>query len=437
MDTIYKILISIFCLLSGLSLTAQTIYTLPVEELFDRGIQNSIAIQASMVKTQISNEKTALAKNRQLPYIAVDGSFGYVGTPVILNTNLSFLERSEYPHWSQNYQIAARQPVYEGGRIKNEIKRTELEQETAQLSLQKDKSNLKLWLIGKYLDLFNLYKRRDVYVQNIEEAKKRLHDIEKMKGEGIVTTNDVLRSKLLLTNYDLAYKEIENDIVLVSQELDIVLGMDETTVLQPDSSFLTSYMKIEPENEYVTQAYLQHPNMKISQVDVSLAQNALQLTKADWLPSLSLQAGAALTRPIPDIVPAQDLFINTWGVTLNLSYNLSALFDRKHNHNVAKQQIQLQNLFQEQQKQTIRTEIKAAYLKHQEAEDRIKALQESLYQSKENYRIEKNKYFNQLSILTDLLDATATQLNVELQLTAAKTNAIYTYYHLLNASGNL
>jgi len=425
------------CFLFELSLSAQITYTLSVEELFDRGIQNSVAIQASIVKTQISSEKTLLAKNKQLPHIGVEGSLGYVGTPVILNPDLSFLERDPIPKWEQDYRVAARQPLYEGGRIRNEIKRSELEKEIAQLSLQNDKSDLRLWLIGKYLDLFNLYKKRDVYAQNIEQAKKRLHDIEKMKEQGVVTTNDVLRSKLLLNNFDLAYRETENDIALVSQQLTIVLGMDETTLIQPDSSFLTSYMKIQPVNEYVDQAYRQHPGLKIAQTNISLAQNTLKMAKADYLPSLSLGAGVGLTRPIPYLIPVEDLFINTWGVTLNLSYNLSALFDIKHNTNVAKQQIQLQELFQEQQKQAIRTEIKAAYLKHQEAEDRIKVLQESLVQSKENYRIENNKYFNQLSILTDLLDAITTQLNVELQLTAAKTNAIYTYYQLLKASGNL
>ncbi|MCL1933068.1 MAG: TolC family protein [Candidatus Azobacteroides sp.] len=428
---------SVFFFLSGLSLAAQVTYTLSVQELFDRSIENSVILRASMVKAQISDEKTALAKNKRLPHIVIGGTFGYVGTPVILNRDLSFLERSEMPDWEQNYQIGAGQPLYEGGRIRNAIKRSELERDIAQLSLQKDQSDLKLWLIGKYLDLFNLYKSRDVYTQNIEEAKKRLHDIEKMKEQGIVTTNDVLRSKLLLTNYDLAYKEIENDILLVSQQLDIVMAMDESIVLEPDSSFLTFYAEIEPENEYVNQAYLRHPELKIAETNISLAKNSFQLIKADYRPSLSLEAGVALTRPIPYIVPVQDFYINTWGVSLNLSYNLSALFDLKHNSNAAKQQIQLQGLFKEQQRQTIRTEIKAAYLKHQEAEDRIEALQESLVQSKENYRIEKNKYFNQLSILTDLLDATATQLNVELQLTTAKANAIYTYYQLLKSSGNL
>ena len=401
------------------------------------GIQNAVAIQVAQVKTQLSNEKVILAKNKRLPAVGIDGSFGYVGTPIILNRNLSFLERDVIPKWEQNYQIAAKQPLYEGGRIQNEIKKSELEKTMAELSLQRDKSELKLWLIGKYLDLFNLYKKQDVYAQNIDEAKKRVQDIEKMKVEGIVTTNDVLRSKLLLTNYDLAYKEIENDIILASQQLDIVLGMDETTILQPDSTFLTAYMELRTEKEYVNQAYLQHPDLKMAQTNIALAQNALQIVNAGYLPSLSLEAGTGLTRPIPYLVPVEDLYFYSWGVSLNLSYNLSSLFDKKHNSNAAKQQIQLQGLYQEQQKQVIRTEIKAAYLKHQEAEDRINALQESLTQSKENYRIEKNKYFNQMTILTDLLDATNTQLNVELQLTAAKTNAIYTYYQLLKASGNL
>ena len=428
---------TILCFLFGLSISAQSVYTLSVNDLFDKGIQNAVAIRAARVKTQISDEKLSLAKNKRLPHIGIDGTFGYVGTPVVLNRDLSFLERDVIPKWQQNYQIGAVQPLYEGGRIQNGIKKSELEKEISQLSLEKDKSELKLWLIGKYLDLFNLYKKRDVYAISIEEAKKRVNDIEKMKGEGIVTTNDVLRSQLLLTNYDLTYKEIENDIIIVSQQLDIVMGMDETTVLQPDSTFLTSYMELKPENEYVNQAYLQHPDLKIAQTNISLAQNAFQLLKADYLPTLSLEAGTAMTRPIPYLVPVEDLYFYSWGVSLNLSYNLSSLFDKKHNNNAAKQQIQLQGLYQEQQKQTIRTEIKAAYLKHQEAEDRIGALQESLTQSRENYRIEKNKYFNQLTILTDLLDATGTQLNVELQLTAAKTNAIYTYYQLLKASGNL
>ena len=258
-----------------------------------------------------------------------------------------------------------------------------------------------------------------------------------MKQECMITTNDVLRSKLVLTNYELLYKETDNDITLVSQQLDVVLGIDENTILEPDQRFLTSLFSLKSENDYIYLAYSQYPDMKIAETNIALAKNGLSLTKADYLPTLSLQATNTLARPIPNVSPAQDLYLNAWGVTLNLSYRISALFDKKHNTNAAKHQVQLQELAKEQQKQNIRTDVKSAYIKHQEALDRIKSYEESLLQANENYRIVKNKYFNQLAILTDLLDANTVQLNSELQLTAAKTNAIYTYYQLQKVSGNL
>lgn len=418
-------------------LIAQSPYRLTVEELFERGMQNSIAIQQSVIKAHISEDKLGLAKKKQLPDIYVSGLLGYVGTPTILDKDLSFLKHSETPDWKQNYQISATQSIYQGGRISNGIEKARLEKEVAELGLQKDKAELKLWLIGKYLDLFNLYKSRDVYAQNIEEAKVRLKDIEKMKEQGMITTNDVLRSKLLLTNYELSYKETENDISLVSQQLNIVLGLDESLVLEPDMDLLASRTRTLPESDYIYQAYLQYPDLKMAERNIDIARSNLKLTKANYLPTLSLQASNTLARPIPNISPAQDLFLNAWGVTLNLSYHISALFDKKHNTNVARQQISLQELEQQQQKQNIRTNVKSAYVKHQEALDRINALDESLVQAKENYRIVKNKYFNQLAILTDLLDANSVLLTAELQLTAAKTKAIYTYYQLQKVSGNL
>ena len=67
----------------------------------------------------------------------------------------------------------------------------------------------------------------------------------------------------------------------------------------------------------------------------------------------------------------------------------------------------------------------------------VKALRLSARQAQENYRIMQNRYMNQLAILTDLLDANSVRLDVELQLTAARTRVVYTYYQLLRACGRL
>ena len=80
--------------------------------------------------------------------------------------------------------------------------------------------------------------------------------------------------------------------------------------------------------------------------------------------------------------------------------------------------------------------MRNAYLKHSEALARVDALKLSVKQAEENYRIMRNRYLNQLAILTDLLDAD-NLLNAELQLTTARTQVVYTYYELLRAAGKL
>ena len=77
-----------------------------------------------------------------------------------------------------------------------------------------------------------------VLTRNIEESELRLRDIRRMKKEGLITNNDVLRSEMQLTNDRLSLEEAENSIALVSQQLNILLGQDENLLLQPDTTIL-------------------------------------------------------------------------------------------------------------------------------------------------------------------------------------------------------
>lgn len=424
------------CSIAG-NLSAQITYKLSVDELLEKGIQNSLSLQSAYQQKQIATNNIALAKNKQIADIQLSGQLGFVGNPIILDKDLSFYKKSQNPDWKQYYQVNAVQPLYQGGRITNNIEKAKLQEIIAQLSFEQNKSDLKLWLIQYYLNLYNLYKQEEIYQINIEEASKRLQNIRKMREEGMITSNDVLRSQLLLTNYQLSYNETVNNLTVLSQQIAIALGMDENLIFEPDSIFLTTQMQIKSLDTYIQNAYNNYPQMKMSNTYISVAKTDLKIVKADYLPAISLQAGNIFQRPIPNTSPSQDMYLNTWGITLSLSYRISALFDRKHTLSTANTQIKLQELAQEKLKQDIRIRIKTAYLKHLEALDRVKALETSVQQAIENYRIMNTKYFNQLAILTDLLDANSIQLSAELQLIEAKTNALYTYYQLLNISGTI
>jgi len=427
----------IIILLAYISANAQNAYNLSVDELFEKGIDNSTKIKASQLKYSISQDKEALAKNRQLPEIEVNALEGYIGQPAILNKDFTLFARPYMPNWMQNYSIEATQPIYTGGKIRNTIKNASIAKEIAGLNLEKDKADIKLILVKNYLTLYNLYKQKDIFNQNIDVAKKRLYDIEQLKKQGIITSNDVLRSQIVVTNYNLSLKETDDDIAIVSQQLDIVLGLDENTIIVPDMEFLDRKFLVKPENEYISEAYENFPEMKIARYNIETAKNNEKINKAKYLPSLFLHTGNTFARPITDTSPVLDMYMNSWSVAIGLRYDISAWFDHKHETSQDKYNIDLQENIKTQNEEAVRTNIKSAYIKHREALDRIDVLEQTLEQAKDNYRITNNKYFNQMSILTDVLDAENVLLNTEFQLVNAKTQMIYTYYTLLNASGNL
>ena len=100
-------------------------------------------------------------------------------------------------------------------------------------------------------------------MRNIEDSELRLRDIRRMKKEGVITNNDVLRSEMQLTNDRLSLQETENSIVLVSQQLDILLGQDENLLLKPDTTLLHQAVALEAYDDYITLAYTNDPAMKL------------------------------------------------------------------------------------------------------------------------------------------------------------------------------
>ena len=142
-----------------------------------------------------------------------------------------------------------------------------------------------------------------------------------MKEEGIITNNDVLRSEMQLTNDRLAVTETRNNIRLVSQRLDILLGMDERLLLIPDTTLLEQTFQAGTYGEYVDRAFLSDPAMQLIRKQTELAENNIALTRAEQLPRLSLTASNTLARPVsrtmadcPDCAP-WPTFITTTGTS--------------------------------------------------------------------------------------------------------------------------
>ena len=291
-----KHVLSLFCMtVATFPAIAQTdSLFLTIDQLFERGVRHSLQIQADVLKESIAQERTHTARSAQLPDLQIGLKGGYVGQPILFEQGLAHPTRPEAPDWSQNYAIDLTQPIYQGGKIRYSIRKADLEKEVASLQTLTDQSEIKLGLLNQYIGLFSLFKQREVLSRNIEESERRLQDIRRMKKEGLITNNDVLRSEVQLTNDRLSLQETDNSLILVSQQLDILIGLDENLLLKPDTTLLDQTVSLETYEDYVAQAYSNDPAIRLLRKQTELAQNDIRLTKASSLPSLSLVRTAFL-----------------------------------------------------------------------------------------------------------------------------------------------
>ncbi len=408
---------------------------LTVDELFRLGVDNSLKLQADALDEAMAHERSRTARASRLPDLQIGLNGGVIGQPIVFQRGLSAATYPDTPDWSQNYAIDFTQPLYEGGRIRYTIRKADLEKRVAQLRTATDRADVKLSLLEQYMSLFSLYKQREVLMRNIEESELRLKDIRQMKKEGLITNNDVLRSEMQLTNDRLSLTETENSLALVSQQLDILLGIDEDRLLLPDTSLLYRAVALEPYDAYVAEAFDNDPAMKLLRKQTEQAKNEVRLAKAESLPHVSLYASNTLARPVSRTMA--DLYNNNWNIGLSVSYPLSSLYKNNHRVKETKLAVLMNQNAEEQKMQQVRVTVRTAFLRHREALRQVEALKLSVKQAEENYRIMQNRYLNQLAILTDLLDANTVRLNAELQLTSARTQVIFTYYQLERACGRL
>lgn len=422
-------------LLAPLPAATQPRLLLSVDSLLQLGMAQNVQLRILRQQEEMARSRAKTARTAKLPEVQVGLKGGYLGQPIVFREGLSHPTRPQSPHWLQNYEIDLSQPIYQGGRIRYSIEKADIEQKIAELQTLQNEADIKLALLEQYMQLFSLYKQQTVLARNIEESTKRLENIKSKKRQGHITNNDVLRSELQLTNDRLALQEVDNSLTLMSQQLDILLGLDEQTLIVPDTTLLRQINPTSDYADYLQKAYRDDWTMRRLRQETQLALNNQRLVKAEFLPQLSLYAGNTLARPITRTMA--DYYNNSWNIGLTLSYPLSSLYKNRHKLEEARLNIDASQQQEELRKQSLRMEIRTALIRHQEAHDRVKALELSVRQARENYRIMRNRYFGQLSILTDLLDANSVLLDAELQLTTARARVIYTYYELQKACGLL
>lgn len=407
-----------------------------VEELFELAKENHPNLAVSKADIAIAKQGVEVAKNAQLPTLNAALQGYYLGDAHIIDKDFSNSTRVDMPHFGNTFSVDASQLIWKGGLVKNGIKAQSLQEELTELNYQSNEQNIKLLVLGYYLDLYKLLNQKEVYQQNIQLAEQRLQNINKFYNQGMVTRNDVIRGELQLSNLKLALQVVENNRQILNKQLTTALGLPESTQIVPDETILSNVPKALLMDDY--RAFAQnHPTVLMTRKVVDIYETSEKITRAEMMPSLSAFAGNKLARPITTSSPAIDMYTNGWSAGLSLNFNLDALYKTPKKIKQVRFEKDKAIAQATEAEQMIDVAVNAAYIKYNEALTQNNTLGTNKNLADENYRIMNSKYNNQLAILLDLIDASNQKLDAELQFANSEISIVYAYYKLLKESGNL
>jgi outer membrane protein len=435
----YRALLIAFALLYGPALLAQDslshkVLTLP--QVVTLAVNNSVQLKVGDKNTELARQKIEINKLYKLPTIYSSGIYGYISNADIWSPSFSDHETGHIPHQEVNLSVLAAEVIFKGGEISNTLKQSSLEEQVAALAQEKNTEDIKFLVVAQYLDIFRYTNLRQVYVNNAILAEHRLANILSLEKQGLVTQNDVLRTKLTLSDFQLAILKTDNTIAILNKQLNMVTGRSDSARLVPDSTLLTYQVPDRNLASFIEQGYQENHELKIAATENRIAETNIKILGSDRYPQISLFSGSSLQRPFLFNIPAIDLYYNIWQAGISVTYNISSIYQSPRKIRAGK--IALEQSLQEEilKKQNMEVDVGSRYIKYTEAKDELRTCRNDLKSAEENYRIVEKKYFNQLALLTDLIDATSTKIEAETKVTNAEINTVYSYFLLQKAIGN-
>lgn len=431
------------CLITvSTNLKAQTSDSIVISLSIDDAIRQSKASNKliGVFKKEMSATQTEIkdAKMGVLPRVLTNASYQHYSDVTLYEDVLGKSHTIPKPPNANagTLGLEASFNLYSGGRQKAVITDFKHKNELAIINLKEQEGNIGLQVALQYLDMIRYYYQERLIQEQEARAQTRLKNINSFYNNGKVTKSDVLRADVTLSNIQLGLTSNRNDYEIGSQKLLTFLNKDYRTkvTLEDTTSLILPEIK---EVEELLGDYSETFSILKVQKNIQLQENRTKLTKSFNLPSVNLFGGYGFNYPNTLVFPPQSQTFAVGFVGVKATYDISSLYQNKNK--VLASHIREEELMQQKEwiEDNVQQEVKALVTKYSEAINRMSVIEKSIEQAEANYKIQNAKYSNQLSLLTDLLEADNLFYEAKFNYIQANIAALSIYYRLLFITGKL
>ena len=391
-------------LLTGVSGAQEAAPPLTLEESIAVALRQSVAIRSAREGVLASEAKQKEAFTGFLPKVSTSYNYTRLNEDPFVRLDPPIGQKITGTENNYTWSLDARQPLFTGGRVTANYDIQRLGVDASRQEARGTVQDIVLEVKRSYFTILKARRLVGVARQSVEQLTAQRDLAKSFYEVGIVPRNDYLQAEVRLAEGTQGLVRAENRLLEARARFNTVLRRPIDTAAEVEDildprPYETSF------EECLKTALENRPEIRLYAARAEQAGKRVRVVESEFYPSLNLVGSYQRYGDGGDLNGSKYRDPENWSVAAVATWDLWEWGRTKYarDASVSQEKQALHALAGVRDQVTL--EVKNAWLAVKEAETLIAVTEKSIEQAEENYRINQERYREQVSRMTDVLDA--------------------------------
>jgi len=322
------------------------------------------------------------------------------GTPVVIPPGPQVIGTKDNYTWNLEF----RQPLFAGGAIVAQYRAGQKGEALARAEDEAARQALVEEVKTAYLNCLKAERLLEVARKSVELLEAHSRDAHHFFSVGLIPRNDLLLSEVRLANGRQDLLRAENALELARSRLNVLMGrgvseavvLEDILVYSPFAGGLEECLKTARENR---------PEVRAAALKAEAAGHLVEAARGELFPTLSALGRYERFGDTAALTGSTYRSMENWSLMARADWNFWEWGRTKYRLDAEKARQRQASHLLDQERDRVALEVKAAYLMLREAERQVEITRRAVEQGEENFRVSRERYAEQLTSSTEVLDA--------------------------------
>ena len=385
---------------------ADSAKALSLKETIDNALEANLGLKRSQEEVRAAQE---IRKSRITEFLpTLSSSYDYLHRNKELTQELTGLAGADFivrPDDEYTFVTSFTQPIFKGFSLINQYKIADLGLDAAEFNEKVIRQDVILDAKNAYYSVLKAQKLLGVAEQRVTQIAAQKEVAENFYEVGMSPLNDLLESQASLANARQDFIVAKNNLEIAKSQFNIVLRRRVNALVTIQD--ILDYEPFVYDVEYCLSAARENRlEITVADLEVEIAEKEVKLARKDYFPSVNLTGRYTRVGDEFDVNGGDGISDSvSWDIQATAQWNFwewgrTTFGIREKLHRLSQAQY-LRSEIQD----NIDLEVKTAYLRTKESEKNIITVEKAIEQAKENFRINQERFKEQVATTTDVLDA--------------------------------